>query len=199
MTHLTAETIVETALHIIDTEGLNALSMRRLGKDLNVDAKAVYYYFANKDALIEGVLKAAFAEMTVQLTGTWQDQVRHVAHAYFAVANEHPNLLPYLMRFDGTVPVVFEVVEHLARILNTTGLSAQHIAQVIDLFWSFIPSFTMSESYEGFEKLPADRFPVTHALMQEVTTLESDLDLQMDILIWGIEALITQNARASRG
>jgi len=52
---LTRETIVEKALEILDTDGVDGISMRRLGEALGVEAMALYHHFPNKDAILDGV------------------------------------------------------------------------------------------------------------------------------------------------
>ncbi|NDJ87139.1 MAG: helix-turn-helix transcriptional regulator, partial [Chloroflexi bacterium] len=64
MTQMSPEKITRQALELIDREG-SAFSMRRLGKALGVDAKAVYYYFPSKDKLIDAVLQHALTEMVL--------------------------------------------------------------------------------------------------------------------------------------
>ena len=202
MSQLTKERIIEKALETIDQEGLQALSMRRLGHDLGVDAKAVYYYFANKESLITGVLNRAFAELKLPdvLPGTWQDQLRQIIRAYNALISTHPNLVPYLARVDGSVPVVFDIVERVVAILSDTGLSGRSIVQIIDLLVSFAPSVVLwADDVGSFEQLhrqisdlPAKRFPTVARLMETLSAedLEDDFDFQMNIIINGIEQLV---------
>lgn len=207
MAQLSAEQITDKALEMIDQDGLEELSMRRLGKALEVDAKAIYYYFPNKDSLIEAVLKRAFAEMDLPETqdSPWQNQLHTLAHTYYQLASTHPHLLQYLLRFDGTVPIVFDVVERIIVALHDTGLSAQSIIQVIDLFWSFVPSFAFDDPslapesntlHKQLQQLSHDRFPATRALLTHVSMgdLEGDLDFQIKLVIWGIEKLIEKEA-----
>lgn len=207
MAQLSAEQIIDKALEMIDQDGLEELSMRRLGKALEVDAKAIYYYFPNKDSLIEAVLKRAFAEMDLPETqnSSWQDQLHVLAREYYRIASKHPHLLQYLLRFDGTVPIVFDVVERIIVALQDTGLTAQSIVQIIDVFWSFVPSFAFDDPlltqentnlHTQLQQLSQERFPATHSLLPKISPgdLEGNLDFQIDIVIWGIEKLIEKEA-----
>jgi AcrR family transcriptional regulator len=58
---LTRERIIAAAMHVIDTEGLDALSMRRLGVELGVNPMAAYHYVPNKSALYDLVQDAVMA------------------------------------------------------------------------------------------------------------------------------------------
>src|SRR5450759_5594645 len=62
---LSRERIVWTALAIVDADGLDGLTMRRLGKDLDVTTMAVYHHFPNKSALYDGIVEAVMAEIDV--------------------------------------------------------------------------------------------------------------------------------------
>src|SRR5208337_4377183 len=55
---LERERIVQTALELVDRDGLDALSMRRLGAELGVDPMAIYYHIPNKQALLEAIVEA---------------------------------------------------------------------------------------------------------------------------------------------
>src|SRR5574340_1299862 len=81
---LTRELLVTTALRIADSEGLAALSMRRLGSELGVDPMAAYRHLPNKKALLSGVVEAVLAGADVECdpAESWQEQFRQVARAY---------------------------------------------------------------------------------------------------------------------
>ena len=53
---LTRELVLQTALGLADQGGLESLSMRKLGQELGVEAMAVYYHFANKDEVLDGIV-----------------------------------------------------------------------------------------------------------------------------------------------
>lgn len=205
MSQISAELIVRTALTLLDTEGAEEFSMRRLGRELGVDAKAIYYYFPGKEALIDAVLRLAFAQITLPDAGndSWQARLRALTKAYHGLASAHPSLIPYLVRIDSGVPAVFVMVEQIIATLKPTGLGARSIVQIIDLFWSFLPSFAIATGpatgergalHQRMAALLSSEFPAARAVLSQVTPadLEEDVDLQIDILIWGIEALITR-------
>src|SRR5512140_2984498 len=83
---LTRELLVTTALRIAETEGLDALSMRRLGAELDVDPMAAYRHLPNKKALLAGVVEAVLAVADVETGPTlpWQEQFLQIARAYRA-------------------------------------------------------------------------------------------------------------------
>jgi AcrR family transcriptional regulator len=92
--------IIEAALVLIDAEGLDALSMRKLGASLGVEAMSLYNHVRNKDDLLGALTDDLFAQILVRYeastspAATWQDRARAIAHAYWVIARDHPNAFP---------------------------------------------------------------------------------------------------------
>lgn len=92
---LTPEIIFEHALAIVDDEGLEALSMRRLGSDLGIEAASLYHHVADKQALLDGVVALARSEMRVTADpyAGWKDFMEEVFLEYRRLLLAHPNLV----------------------------------------------------------------------------------------------------------
>ena len=74
---LSRERIVEAALALVEREGWDALSMRRLAQELDVWPMAVYRYFQDKDALVEGVVDAAAGSVELpSRRGSWRTRMK---------------------------------------------------------------------------------------------------------------------------
>lgn len=122
---LTRELLVTTALRIADEEGLDALSMRRLGAELGVDPMAAYRHLPNKKALLAGVVEAvlAGADVPTDPSAPWQMQFREVARAYRSAMLAHS---PAVARLVATTPLntldSLRIVEHAVAILTTAGI-----------------------------------------------------------------------------
>jgi AcrR family transcriptional regulator len=77
---LTRERVLETAVARADAGGLEALSMRKLGQELGVEAMALYHHFANKDALVDAMVDVVFSEIDVPEAGPdWRAAMRRRA------------------------------------------------------------------------------------------------------------------------
>jgi len=94
-TPLTKDEIFERGLAIVDSDGLEALTMRRLAEDVGVEAASLYYHVPNKDALLSGVLTKMRAEMRIpeSLPVDWMDLMEAIFGEYRRVLASHPNLL----------------------------------------------------------------------------------------------------------
>ncbi len=95
-TPLSRARIVEAALVLIDTEGLDSLSMRKLGAALGVEAMSLYNHVRNKDDLLGAVADHLSTEVLADFerrargAGAWQDRARAMAYAYWDLARERP-------------------------------------------------------------------------------------------------------------
>ena len=94
-TPLTRDLIFERGLQIVDADGLDALSMRRLAADLGVEAASLYHHIADKQALLDGVIARLRSEMVVTAdpSGDWMAFMEDVFAEYRRVLVAHPNLL----------------------------------------------------------------------------------------------------------
>jgi len=96
---LTREEILSAALSIVDTEGLDALSMRRLARDLGVEAMTLYHHFPNKEAILDGVGELVIADMALAepLPEDWMELLVEMCVAFRRALGSHPNAIPILM------------------------------------------------------------------------------------------------------
>ena len=88
---LTRDSILSAALELVDTEGLDALTMRALGARLGVEAMSIYHHLPSKQAVIDGIVDLVWAEVT--LTGEtrdWRKAVRRTARSAFTTLLRHP-------------------------------------------------------------------------------------------------------------
>jgi AcrR family transcriptional regulator len=122
---LTRDALTAAALRIADAEGMEALSMRRLGAELGVDPMAAYRHLPNKKALLAGVVEAvlADADVTTDPAAPWQEQFREIARAYRRAMLTHS---PTVARLAATTPLnslePLRIVEHGAAVLTAAGV-----------------------------------------------------------------------------
>jgi AcrR family transcriptional regulator len=94
------ERVVETALALVDRDGLDRLSMRRLGAELGVDPMAVYHYIPNKAALLDGLTEAVMNELGIAPPRKPDEDVTewfvYSFHSFWEVLRTHPNVLPVM-------------------------------------------------------------------------------------------------------
>ena len=96
---LTRDVILTTALAIVDTEGFPALSMRRLARELGVEAMSLYHHVRDKRALLGGVVELSLrtqAPAPPKPGAAWQDVVTEAVMAFRRTLVAHPNVLPLM-------------------------------------------------------------------------------------------------------
>jgi AcrR family transcriptional regulator len=94
---LTEDDIVASALRLIEGEGIDRLSMRRLAEDLGVSAMAIYYYVRSKEELLSLAADRVISQIVWEDTGTWQQRVLAHATLTWEVLTQYPGLAAYLL------------------------------------------------------------------------------------------------------
>ncbi|MGI5459886.1 TetR/AcrR family transcriptional regulator [Streptomyces sp. CA-249302] len=111
---LSRERVLASALQLVDREGLSALSMRRLGAELEVEAMALYRYAASKESLLDGLVEALYLELEERLPTTagpategpeWRATLHRNALATYEVCVAHPHAVPLLSTRMLAVPL----------------------------------------------------------------------------------------------
>jgi AcrR family transcriptional regulator len=101
---LTRDELFEHALAIVDAEGLQALTMRRLARELGVKAPSLYNHVSSKEALVEGALSRMRSEMRLPdaQPEDWMSSMEAILSEYRRVLTAHPNMMPLAgRRLDG--------------------------------------------------------------------------------------------------
>ncbi|SEO81504.1 TetR/AcrR family transcriptional regulator [Actinacidiphila rubida] len=154
---LSRERVLSTALELVDREGLSALSMRRLGAELGVEAMALYRYAAGKDGLLDGLVEALYLELHERLDAgfrppagpgaarkrggpgadpapPWRLELHRIAQATYQVALEHREVVPLLATRMLAVPLarrsqaVLRAQEDMLGLLAVAGLDEEEAA-----------------------------------------------------------------------
>jgi len=102
--NLTRVEVIDAALELVDAEGLDALTMRRLGSTLGVEAMALYRHVPNKDALLDLTVERMRSEMRLEepLPHDPAQLLEAIFVEYRRVLTAHPNMLPLATRRTDT-------------------------------------------------------------------------------------------------
>jgi AcrR family transcriptional regulator len=145
---LSHETIRGAALALIDRAGLAAFSTRKLGAELGCEAMAIYWYYPNKDALLDAVvdeLMAGVAAVADRDTTDWVGSLRELAHAYRRIAHEHPEAFPLLATRRFATPRTFAFMERLFAEARRNGLDDRTTARLYRVVSSYCSGFALNE------------------------------------------------------
>lgn len=204
---LTREALITKALEIVDRDGLEALSMRKLGTELGVDPMAAYRHLPNKDALLDGVMEAVVTQIDLETDPSlpWQDQVRQLIAADLRAILAHPNVLPLLAQRPLTTPDSLKLVERALGIMESAGIPTHDALLAINVMGFLITNQAIAMSASAsdarssedllalFSSLPRDDFPRIIGAIENGKFIEN-YDQLLDF--WS-EALIAQLERAA--
>ena len=128
--------VVEKALEIIDRDGLEAVSIRRIGSELGVDGTSLYHHFADKEAIVHGVRLRILQEGHVgeprDRYETWQDYVRRTTAGYRRSLLRHPNAAPLLAPTELLRPFSLRLRDRVAAKLLEDGVPDALVYPIID-------------------------------------------------------------------
>ncbi|WP_035846531.1 TetR/AcrR family transcriptional regulator C-terminal domain-containing protein [Kitasatospora azatica] len=145
---LSQAAIVREAIAMLDTDGIEALSMRKLGARLNAGATSLYRHVATKDELMELVVDEVVAEIVVPAPGTpdWRAAVTEAAQSFRATALRHPWLSSVLgqagLAYLG--PNLMAFSERLAALFTAAGFPEP--SRAIDTVLSFVIGMSTTEA-----------------------------------------------------
>src|ERR671915_1174723 len=209
---LTPRAVIEGALALADTEGLGAVTIRRLAKELGVTPMALYWHFRSKDELLEGVAARIFEEvdLSVDASATWQEQLKALLGSMVGVLRAHPSAAILLSTRTASSEGSLRATEVALDILRGGGFSpteatqiARHALSTVTNLVSGEPGVVVrGESKElldarrrarlFLESLPPERYP---RLVEAAAPLSEGVDpdayfaFGLDLLLAGTEAM----------
>ncbi|MFB4302113.1 TetR/AcrR family transcriptional regulator [Actinomadura sp. NTSP31] len=209
--------IVDAALELLDAEGLDGLSMRRLGTRLNSGATSVYWHVANKDELLELALDRVMGEVRVPAPaplpdgGGWRDAVAGYARSLRTMIHRHPWTVPLFGVQPMIGPNATRVLDGVIGAFDGAGLTGMDLENAMSLLADYVIGAAGSEASwqntrdaaageDWLETLApylaeiADRHPRLAAHVREIwvretaDVLEQRFDYGLSCVLAGIEA-----------
>lgn len=148
---LNREQIVSAALQLLDAEGIDALSMRKLGTLLNVGATSMYTHVANKDELIELVVDEVYGEVEVPAVGDaagWQAAITRCAHSMRSTILRHPWIVSVLgeagVAYLG--PNMMRMTEGILAVFEEGGFALEAADQAMNTVVAYVIGVSTSEA-----------------------------------------------------
>ena len=146
-TPLSKERVLNAAMALADSDGIEALSMRRLAQELGVEAMSLYNHVANKGEILDGIVDLAVSEIELPSTeDEWEAAIRKCAISAHEAFLRHPWACSLVMS-PGSSQIGYSArlryIEWLLRRLREGGFSAEltyHAYHAVD---SHVLGFTM--------------------------------------------------------
>ncbi|MFJ6796316.1 TetR/AcrR family transcriptional regulator [Streptomyces sp. NPDC091268] len=150
---LSRDRIVEAAGALVDAEGLEAVSTRRLAAALGVSGPSLYNHFRTKDEILEAVADAVSARVDLSMfdgTRAWRDALHDWAHSYRNALADHPNIVPVLARGPGRRPAGLRVADAVFGAMTRAGWPPAQATRIGALMRYFILGSAVASFAGGF-------------------------------------------------
>ena len=213
---LSRDAILDRALTVADAEGIDAVSVRRLARDLGVTPMALYWHVDDKNALLHALGDRLLGglDLTVDERVPWPEQLRAFVVAFTAVLRAHPSAAMLI----GSLPTVASenalgATEVALDILRRAGFSPEEAAHITTQIVRTTTSMVIAEldvipatgepacTEEFLRSLPPERFPrVIEAAgpLSAHEDPESFYDLVIELILAGVEAAAARRRDARR-
>ena len=140
---LTRERVLKAGVRLADREGIDAVSMRRLGTELGIEAMSLYTHVRGKDDLLDGMIDLVIREIPVHRDGTdWKDSLRTTILSARAVILRHPWAPRIIETRNDPGPSGLRYYDAVMGILREGGFSLAMTHHAIHLFGSRLLGFT---------------------------------------------------------
>lgn len=212
---LSRDIVLAAALEMVDAEGLDALTMRRLGHRLGRDPMSLYRYAANRAELLDGVSELVLNELAIFPDDPdWQAQLRRVAHDLRLLALRHPNIVPLLVTRPLSTPLglrplgTLRPLEQILSLLIDAGFAPHDALHVYRAYYGYLYGHILNELQEfvvdpeeneallrlGLHRLPPKEFPRLRTLAPVLADYDgaAELDQGINILLAGLAAHLAQ-------
>ena len=210
----TQSMVFEAALRIIDRDGVEALSMRRLAEEMGVGVMTLYGYVRTKEEVLDGATALALSALVVDIhpDQAWDDALTAVLIALHASLREHPGALqlalaPHSMSVGGAN----DIRESLLRLLLGAGFAPGDAVEAIGMLTAYVFGFTglqaarfrletPAEQAAALTRLDARRYP----FLREAATAWADRSADatfrrgLDLLINGLREQLADRPPADR-
>jgi len=212
---LSREAILDAALAIVDREGVDAVTMRRVAEELGTGAASLYAHVQDKDELLHAAYDRMMGqEIPPAVTPDpkrWQEQTKELMRAYRRALLKHNDIAKLQLGNVPTGPNAVRAMEQMFAVLHAGGLPPRDIGYAGDLLAQFmtVSAYEVAlfnarmrspEDWEDFHRelvdffanLPAAEFPTLKLLAPSLVEEDEDEDTRfefgLDILVRGLAA-----------
>ena len=200
---LSRERVLRAAVALADQNGIESLTMRRLGQELGVEAMSLYKHVANKDDILDGIVDLVLGDIDVPATGTpWKTAMRARAISAHQVLLAHPWAAMLVMSRFNIGPGMTRYLDATLGRLREGGFSIEGALDAWHTLDSHIYGFTLQELNLPFEveetrnvsaavlgQLSADTYPHVVEVITQImqTGREENFEFGLDLILDGLE------------
>lgn len=202
---LSSSQIAETALAIVDRDGLEGLSMRSVSASLGVTAMSLYRYVEGREQIERLVVNRVLDQVSLELEegASWRDRLSTVCCRVRGVVAAHAEILPLLLVHRQSTEGTHRIAEVLLIALTDAGFEGENrvvafrglISYVIGALQTEHLAALANEGTRVIAELPAARFPILSATAKVAQTIAAEREFAegLDIYLDGLAARIGAN------
>ena len=209
---LSREVIFTAALQVVDQFGLDALSMRRLGKELDRDPMSLYRHAIDRTALLDGVAEFVLDQLVIpdsdETDGAWRTQLHHIAKDFRELCLRHPQVVPLLVTRPPSTPLglrpigTLRPLEQVLAVLIDAGFPPVTALRLYRAYFALLYGYVLNELQEtvtdpeesrdllrlGLRRLPPTDFIHIRSLENELGNYDGATELEhgLNLLLAGI-------------
>lgn len=186
---LTRERVVSAALALVDADGLDKLSMRRLAARLDVEAMSLYNHVSDKSDLLTGIADAVIAEIEIPDAASWRARITALLEELRRVSVAHPRAFPLVVERGFTTPAALAPVEELLDALGGSGLDDTARVRALWMLISYAIGAISCELADDANRATMtkpstdalDQFPNVAAVATELFTCDHEADFRLGL------------------
>ncbi len=149
---LTRDRVLETAVAMADTHGLDRLTMRSLAGELGVEAMSLYHHVAGKDALLDGMVDLVYREIELpSAEGDWRESLRRRSVSVREALRRHPWALPLMESRRTPGPATLAYHDANIACLRAAGFTPRQVAHAYAVLDAFVYGFLLQETTLPFD------------------------------------------------
>ena len=206
---LTRERVLHAALDLADERGIDALSMRELGRHLGVDAMSLYNHVDNKDDLLNGIVDLVVGEIDLPPDEVdWSDAMRTRAHCAQAAFTRHPWASQLMDSRTSSGPERLRYFDWVIGTLRRAGFSVDVALHAFSAIDSYVYGFARQQAnmssdepsspeaaQELLAEIPTDQFPhltevITHYIRHGGYDPDTDFDFGLNLILDSLQRLL---------
>jgi AcrR family transcriptional regulator len=143
---LSRERVLQGAVAVADAGGIDSLTIRSLSQSLGVKPMSVYYYVANKDEILDGIVDLVFSEIELPTAGgDWRTEIRRRADSARRVLRAHPWAIGLMESRTSPGPATLRHHDAVIATLRAAGFSPEMTAHAYALLDSYTYGFALQE------------------------------------------------------
>jgi AcrR family transcriptional regulator len=189
---LTDDQLVAAALAVVDRDGLSALTMRSVARELGVATMGLYRYVADRQALELLVVDHVFRSVDMSLPeASWQDRVRVLLDRIRVAVARHPGAVPLVLRHRQATPGSLRLIEAMLSVLTDGGIDGTERVLAQRTLIGYLLGFLQNEHYAALSgpgtiamsELSPDEYPLLARTAADARTVPPDEEFRRGVEI----------------